>query len=226
MSEFDQMPIPTGFNPEFAENTEERCACVLLLDTSYSMQGPRLNELNRSLKQLKAELMEDSLAAKRVELAVVTFGPVELNTDWTSVDQYYPEELQATGDTPMGEAIERGLDLLDERKQTYKSHGIPYYRPWVILITDGSPTDSTTYAKQMIADGESHKKFSFFPIGVDDADMNALNDLTSKNQAVKLEGHKFSEFFSWLSDSLKAVSASTPGDVIDLPPISGWARID
>jgi len=224
MSEFDQLPMTTNFDPVFAENTEERCACLLLLDTSFSMQGPKLDELNRALKQFKSELMEDSLAAKRVELAIVTFGPVELSTEWTSVSEYYPEDLPATGDTPMGQAVERGLDLLEERKQTYKAHGIPYYRPWVILITDGAPTDSTQHAHQMIADGESRKQFSFFPIGVDGADMDALGQLSVRSPQ-KLAGNNFSQFFKWLSSSLSAVSASSPGDAINLPPVD-WTVID
>ena len=37
---------------EFAENPEPRVPCVLILDTSQSMQGSRINELNAGLQVL------------------------------------------------------------------------------------------------------------------------------------------------------------------------------
>jgi uncharacterized protein YegL len=58
---------------EFAENPEPRCPCVLLLDTSGSMQGERIEALNQGLLSLKDELVKNSLAARRVEIAIITF---------------------------------------------------------------------------------------------------------------------------------------------------------
>ncbi|MCE3202317.1 hypothetical protein [Paenibacillus sonchi] len=43
MSDFNFKQIP--FAVEFAENPEPRCPCILLLDTSYSMQGEGIKEL-------------------------------------------------------------------------------------------------------------------------------------------------------------------------------------
>ncbi|MBP1597398.1 MAG: von Willebrand factor type [Acidobacteria bacterium] len=64
----------TTIDVEFAMNPDPRCACVLLLDTSASMAGPPINELNQSLKVFQEDLQEDPLARRRVEIAVVTFG--------------------------------------------------------------------------------------------------------------------------------------------------------
>jgi len=71
MSSIEQSPFG---NVEFVDNPEPRCACLLLLDNSGSMSGPPIAELNTGLRTFQDELLADSLAAKRVEVGVVTFG--------------------------------------------------------------------------------------------------------------------------------------------------------
>lgn len=72
MPDLDQVPFGAA---EFADNPEPRCPCLLLLDTSGSMRGAAIAELNEGLITFKDELAADSLAMKRVELAVVYFRP-------------------------------------------------------------------------------------------------------------------------------------------------------
>src|SRR5262249_44851620 len=96
--------IPFG-NVELASNPEPRCPCVLLVDPSASMAGTRLSELSAGLEAYQQELLTDTLAAQRVEIAVVTFGGrVETACEFTGVQSFHPPSLVATGDTPMGEA--------------------------------------------------------------------------------------------------------------------------
>src|SRR5207249_5159004 len=135
----EQIPFGTD---NFAENPEPRCPCVLLLDTSGSMGGRPIEALNAGLVTFKDELVADSLAAKRVEVAVITFGPVAVTNDFQIATQFEPTPLQAGGDTPMGAAILQAFDVLKARKELYKSNGVSYYRPWIFLLTDGAPTDS------------------------------------------------------------------------------------
>jgi uncharacterized protein YegL len=66
----------------------------------------------------------------------------------------------------MGAAINTGIEMISRRKKEYKDHGIAYYKPWIILITDGAPTDEWSKAAMNVREGESAKKFAFFAIGL------------------------------------------------------------
>jgi uncharacterized protein YegL len=218
---FEQIPFGSD---NFADNPEPRCPCVLLLDTSGSMGGMPITQLNEGVRTFKQELMQDALAAKRVEVAVVTFGPVEVKTDFHTVPNFNPEELEANGDTPIGAAITMGIEIVARRKREYKENGIAYYKPWIILMTDGAPTDDWTKAAMSVREGETGKKFAFFAIGVEGANMDILRQISVRTP-LKLKGLMFREFFIWLSASMKMVSSKNPGNTINLLPPGGWSEL-
>lgn len=221
----EQIPFGTD---SFAENPEPRVPCVLLLDVSSSMMGDKIAELNSGLSVYKEELISDSLAAKRVEVAVVTFGgTVDVAVDFTTAENFQPPVLEPRADTPMGAAINRAIEMVTDRKATYRENGIAFYRPWIFMITDGAPTDEWQSAAERVKSGESNKAFSFFAVGVEGADLSVLGQIVTR-EPLRLRGLRFRDLFQWLSNSQQSVSRSTPGDDVPLDnPTApdGWASV-
>jgi uncharacterized protein YegL len=227
---------------EFADNPEPRCPVVLLLDSSASMRGEPISELNKGLRAFDQALKDDHLASLRVEVAVVTFGgvvqaldvqggaaqsiPFDAQHAFVTVDSFHPPTLTANGNTPMGEATRRGLALLRDRKDIYKQNGLDYFRPWMFLITDGRPTDVWQPAAQQVREEEARKGVSFYGVGTEKADMQTLAQFCpTARPPLTLRGLAFGELFQWLSKSLSTVAHSRPGDQVPLPAV-GWAMFD
>lgn len=203
--------LPTG--REFAVKRDPRCACVLLLDRSSSMADGPIDELNDGLQLLKASLVKDQIARHRVELLVVSFGgDVRVEGTFQTVDEWNAPYLTASGGTPMAEAIYEGRRLIEERKQQYRAANIGYYRPWLWLLTDGAPNGAPWEPEAAaIHEGTLSKKFTFFAVGVGDADFDVLNRISPPNRGAKrLDPSKFGEMFEWLSKSLGIVANSCP----------------
>ena len=215
-----------------ASNPEPRCPCVLVLDTSGSMGGEAIRQLNEGVQCLVEELSRDGLASKRVDLAIIQFGSsVQLACDFTPPTAMQPPVFAAEGPTPMGEAVVRACAAIESRKEDYRQAGIQYYRPWIFLITDGEPTDLHSVdwgrAVSFVREGEAAKRLLFFGVAVQNANQETLDLLCPPSRpSVRLQGLRFPELFRWLSASLKSVSNSIPGAQLQLPSPNGWTTID
>jgi len=218
---------------EVAYPQQPHCATVLLLDTSGSMAGGKIAALIDGLRLFLAETAADPLAGKRVDLALLTFGgEVAVAHDFAPVADYGTDlALAARGGTPMGTALQRGMEMLETRKSAYRAQGTDYYRPWLLLITDGEPTDMHpgddlwNRVAGALGSGVAQRRFSFFAVGVEGADMEQLRRLCPDDRPpLALRGLAFAEMFQWLSRSQRQVSASTTGEAVKLPPVD-WGTV-
>jgi len=192
------------------------------------MKGTPIAALNEGIKSFKQDLIKDTLASKRVEVAVVTFDSnVVVVQDFVTADQFDPPTLNAQGYTHTGAAIHQALDMIQARKEQYRANGIVYYRPWVFMITDGEPQgepdDVVKIAADRIKEDEESKRVVFFAVGVENANMTRLGEIVVRTP-VKLKGLNFVDMFQWLSRSMQAVSHSKVGDQVALPP-PGWSTV-
>lgn len=218
---------------DLVNNPTARVPVCLCLDTSGSMNGSPIDELNEGVRLFYEAIREDETAMYSAEISIITFGGnAELVEDFANIDRQ-PEApiLRAEGLTPMGEAVNLALDCLERRKQEYKDKGVDYYQPWLVLMTDGAPNglaSELTRAINRTVEMVNGKKLTVFPIGIGkDADMEVLKQFSPSRNPLKLQGLKFREFFTWLSKSVSRTSQSTPGEKVplDVDGIKGWGEL-
>ena len=218
--------------PEFMSNREERCAVVLVLDTSGSMAGKRINLLNDAVHAFHDYIMADPLVSTKVDIAIVSFSHFVVWQDFVNANQFNPPALRADGGTIISFPLDVALDMVTKRKDTYRLNGISYHRPWIVLITDGTPEhdtdDSIDATSSRLRQAEDLRQCSLFTITCGEANqqetVNLLRDkIAPPNRPPKKTTEaNFRELFNWLSNSLVAVSQSSPDDQVRLADTSGW----
>ena len=211
-------PSATAF--PVANPDKPQAACVLLLDTSRSMRGAPIRDLQKGLAAYREYLAGDPDAKLIVETCVITFSDeAKVVHPFSSVDDLPADlGLAAGGWTSMGAAIDLGIQQIEERKAYYKEEGVDYYRPFLVLLTDGAPTDLKGEARfaacaAKLQQGAADRKFVPLLFGTGNANFEKLKALGGPNAVVAgIDGARFGEFFTWLSKSVSGLKDSKPGD--------------
>lgn len=220
------------FAGESAQNQEQKCLCVLVLDVSGSMRGSKLDALNQGVRDLFTQIQTadgvPETLIDQLEIAIIQYDEEVciLRDPKLLEDGELPPTLTERGSvTETVMAIEEAIKLVEDRKAFYKSTGQSYYRPWIIVMTDGEPygnkaSDADIEAiSQKVAiesNPKTGKKYMIMGIGVgSEANMEKLKRMTG-GRAMALQGLKFGSFFTWLSASLSTVASSKEGDKIDI----------
>jgi Uncharacterized protein encoded in toxicity protection region of plasmid R478, contains von Willebrand factor (vWF) domain len=177
------------------------------------MDGTPMKNLNKAINDFRGKLSLDEMAKKRVDVAVIQFNDSpELVQNFTPILMMKPVTLEAGGQTAMGAAINFAIDKVKERNRFYASMGIPCFKPWIFMITDGAPTDDVMAAANRIKEEESKGKFGklkFFALGTPGANMDTLSKISKR--VLKLEDTDFSGIFDWLAESMSIISVSQVG---------------
>ena len=110
----------------------------ILADTSGSMRGEKINELNLALREMLNALNAADDIRGKFQLCVISFGKeTEVLQPLADIEGLEIPELTAAGKTPMGQAFELVKGLIEDR-ETVSSRA---YTPTIVLISDGIPTD-------------------------------------------------------------------------------------
>ena len=212
---FDEMTQKSFFGdaPTIVNANEPHMACLFLVDTSGSMYGDPINELNVGLNKFKADVCEDPTTREVLDVAVVAFNStVQVIQEFKPIEYMEPVNLTANGGTSMGAALRQGIQMIDERYRFYRRSGSEPYCPWIIMITDGVPTDSVEGLETEIERLDNEDKMRLWSLAVSGADTRFLNQLGHHKRVLVLKDLDFTKFFDWVTKSMRSISVSSPGE--------------
>lgn len=189
----------------------------------------RMDELNTGLQRFVSDILADPLAKLAADVAVITFARTTATVKEFGPIRESDSRLKITtsqeNETLLGEAVKLALTELDRRKRTYQEHGVEYYQPWLVVMTDGVST-STCHREleERLKELAAQRKLSVFVFGIGRADLSELSCISPGRLPMQINDQKFTELFSWLSRSVRMVSMSMPGDGVSLtpPPEDVW----
>ena len=134
----------------------------------------KIDELNNNIQELFRTIRNDSNARLMSDVCLIGCGGEhpEVINGYSSVDKINFVPLTAGGRTPLGASVELALDLLQKRREYYRSAGIEHYKPIMMIMSDGQPTEveSVVYnAAQRCSDMVNTEGLKVLPIGIGDS---------------------------------------------------------
>ena len=183
----------------------------------------RMDELNTGLQRFVSDILADPLAKLAADVAVITFARTVATVKFGPIresDTVLKISTSQENETLLGEAVELALAELDSRKRTYRKHGVEYYQPWLVVMTDGVPTSARHRELEgRLKELTAARKLSVFVFGIGRADLSELSCISPGRPPMQINDQMFPELFAWLSRSVRMVSMSVPGDGVSLTPL-------
>lgn len=214
------------FHGESAPNAELKCLCTIVVDVSGSME-PCIDELNNALKDFFRDIENGNgvpeMTKEQLEICVIAYDEdvmIKRNPCLLEPGERAPRLTTRGSTTESVAAMEEAIQMTLDRKEFYKETGQPYYRPWIVFLTDGEPYpyDENRIAslERRVLEDAQKKKYYVIGLGVGEKiSERTLKRFTAGN-AKSLKGTNFGSFFKWLSNSMSIITSSKPGQKVDI----------
>jgi uncharacterized protein YegL len=190
------------------------------------MEGAPITELNGGIDRFFAEIWATTRLRTGLDLGIVAFSSgARVLRPLSPLTSPAAPKLEARGDTPMGEALRLSLALLKDRAAAPALGGCGRPMPWLVLMSDGNPTDAWESQGRLVRNYALLRELAFVAVGVgEEANLEMLASLTPPDcPPVRLHGLRFGSFFTWLRESLALTHGTRIRERFALPAPGDWA---
>lgn len=180
----------------------------------------KIDALNTAVQEMLAALADEDTGRAEIHVAIVTFGGIaSLHIPLQPARQVQWTQMQASGNTPLGGALNLVTNLIEDREKVPSRA----YLPSIVLVSDGLPTDEWRGPLARLLGSERARKAQRFAMGIGaDADHNVLREFLADPEARVFQAHEAREirkFFRWVTMSVTSRSRSAqPNQAVKLLP--------
>ncbi|TAE85595.1 MAG: VWA domain-containing protein [Verrucomicrobia bacterium] len=189
-----------------------RLPVYLLIDCSESMIGQGIEAVRAGLSSMIGSLRRNPHALESVFLSVITYdAKAQLECPLTPLIDFQEPKLNLWPGTSLGAALTLLADRIQSevRKTSYESKGD--YRPLVLLLTDGQPSDDWRTPLKRIGVAVRPRPANIYAIGCgEDVDFSVLQSVTDVVLRMdEMSPESFGKLFVWLTASVSSASQGT-----------------
>lgn len=208
----------------------------LLVDTSGSMKGPKIDTVNTAIREMQQILSNLKNTRGPIKLSIIGFDTeVKIIQALENIENISLDILVAKGKTAMGSAINKLVDLIED-KDILSSRA---HSPIIILISDGLATDcnrgdlkkredlldySTWEPILRLQNSERARESQKLVLSVgDDADKYLLKAFINNENIPIIKANQvetIDKFFKWVTKSVSAISTRGSGTISDFFPLN------
>lgn len=209
---------------EFTAQSARPLPVILLADISGSMGvDGKIQALNHAVREMIEAFQDESDLRAEIHVAVITFGgDARVHIPLVPARSAAWTDLGANGGTPMGAAFDLTRELVEDRN-TIASRA---YRPTLVLVSDGQPTDAWQSPMQALHESERGGKAYRMALAIGaDADEAVLQAFLAEPAARVYradEARQIRQFFQLVTMSVSSRSRSANPN--SAPPVTndGW----
>lgn len=229
------------FASEQPENMKPKLLVIFVIDNSTAMTIGRMESINNFLNSFYKSIQQgdchpfEEVMIDRLELCIITYSDSVQTLRKASLigeHEVAPRIKRSTGNSNcIITAINKAIDIIEERKKWYKEVGQYYYRPYIYLFSADGLTESESEEyialRNRVLDDYRHKRYYIFNA---DIDFTASSDSELQNEIWPLTIHSLHEL--WLTiytigihhyDDISIIHPESNTDTIDL---SGESWLD
>lgn len=209
---------------EFTTQIARPLPVILLADVSGSMGvDGKIQALNHAVREMLEAFQDESDLRAEIHVSVITFGgQARMHLPLGPARNFAWTDLGAAGGTPMGGAFDLARAMVEDRNVVSSRS----YRPTIVLVSDGQPTDTWQPPLAALLGSERGNKACRMALAIGaDADQDVLTAFLADAEARVYradEARQIRRFFQLVTMSVASRSRSANPNSAPALPESGW----